>query len=863
MLGALLWLPSGADAAAGSLTQLPGDAGCAAESADLDGDGTPDCADGRGLDRPASIATSPDGTSVYVASLTSDAVVALSRDPQSGELAPLPGQQTCVANGGADCEQGKALDGARSVAVGPDGLSVYVTAIDDDAVAVFARDPGTGKLTQLPGLAGCIAEDVDVDDDGTPDCRPGRALDEPIAIDVSPDGEFAYVVAQGSGAVSVFDRNPDTGALQQLAGQDGCIADNADLDGDGTLDCGQGRSLGTGTDLVVADLNVYVASNWSNGVAVLIRDPQMGTLDQLGGLGGCVSETGAPNCRVGRGLGDAKTMALSPDGRSLYVTSLTTNAVSIFERAQQNGVLAQSQDPEGCVAYDDPSCEQARAMILPGAVAVSPDGASVYVTSRVHSSVAAFDRDQDTGALDQLAGTEGCAGEPYDPPGNPPAYPDPGCAPARALTLPSDVAVSSDDRSVYVTSEVDDAIAAFDRERGDTDGDGIPDADDNCPTVPNPGQEDSDDNGVGDACQDSDSDGIIDIEDNCPLHPNPGQEDWDEDGVGDPCDDSDGDGVLDEKDNCVTVPNPGQEDSDGDGIGDACEDELAGPCPLTAPMPAKVVARTKIKGVRVILRAPRGTTIDGTDPRAVPFKLTALSKHPGKAKRAAKQARFSLDGSPLAARVKKRKTRKLVAFTVKLKPNAIAAGDHTLAAEVKPKRGKQKRLAMKVRVVECPIAAFKAKVKGKSRGIAPANMRFEIDTRGPELAAATVRFPKQVKVKPRRKAKRRGLGRAVITAAGESRTIALRLPKAKRTGVLEIASKDGIRITLKAGKRSFLRLEGLPAAAGKVDIRLKGKPSKSVLVKRACGRRKFEAALSGRPSGGVKLTSKTVRRTCR
>jgi hypothetical protein len=34
----------------------------------------------------------------------------------------------------------------------------------------------------------------------------------------------------------------------------------------------------------------------------------------------------------------------------------------------------------------------------------------------------------------------------------------------------------------------------------DTDGDGIPDVSDNCPTIPNPGQEDCNNNGVGDAC---------------------------------------------------------------------------------------------------------------------------------------------------------------------------------------------------------------------------------------------------------------------------------------------------------------------------------------------------------------------------
>ena len=133
---------------------------------------------------------------------------------------------------------------------------------------------------------------------------------------------------------------------------------------------------------------------------------------------------------------------------------------------------------------------------------------------------------------------------------------------------------------------------------------------------------------AGIIAEDSDGDGVTNGADNCPTMFNPlramdkgVQGDSDGDGLGDICDttpiaaDIDGDGVANASDNCVYDANTGQGDSDADGKGDTCDacPQLPNTSSICGPSPSRVVdVRTGVvpAGALVVLRSVVVTATD-------------------------------------------------------------------------------------------------------------------------------------------------------------------------------------------------------------------------------------------------------------
>jgi len=344
-------------------------------------------------------------------------------------------------------------------AVSPDGANVYVDTCTH--VVSFARNAGTGALTY-------------VDSDPIPACG--------LHVTVSPDGRNVYVANEAG--VAVFARNA-TGALTLVENEDG-----------GGLGSAQGVAVSPD------GANVYV-SDLSGGVYTYARDPGTGALSlvefDIPGENFCDPsdpDYNDPHVCVDPDLAGATDLDISADGENVYVPASTNDALGVFSRDAGSGALTLVEIERDGVGGAD-GLESATA------VAVSPDGADVYVTADAFGSepgVATFSRDPSTGAV---SFQEKNGGHDFDlvedvtisPDGQNVYVPSYGTVPrpdqlvsyARntttgaltfveadanhdpgidGLSAPWGADVAPDGRHVYVTVYPDDAIATFSRVAG-------------------------------------------------------------------------------------------------------------------------------------------------------------------------------------------------------------------------------------------------------------------------------------------------------------------------------------------------------------------------------------------------------------
>ncbi len=444
-VGAAPSAPRHHQARAGTLAQLPGSGGCLIDRSKP----SATCGKARALKGPGpfmgsrAIALSPDGKSVYVASSASNAIAIFRRNPRTGKLAQPKGAAGCIAvKGAGGCATAVALDGPNSVAVSPDGLNLYATSRNSNSISVFRRDPTSGALTQLPAAAGCISGLP------VPVCAAGRALVGPDVVVISPDGANVYVGSFFGNAVAVFDRDQSSGALTQPGDTTGCIAEA--IGG-----CAHGIALGAPEGMAISGdgASVYVASALSSAVAVLARNQVTGTLTQASDGSGCIVDSALSGCTTGVELSGANAVAFNPGG-DVYATSLFSNSVTSFSRSKSSGVLTQLPGTSACLVYlRAVGCSFGRAMIAPEGLAISPDGANVYVAAFKTGAIDVLDRDKRSGSVTQVPGASGCLAPRSVP----------GCTRARALRGAGSIAVSPDGRYLYSTSFGSNAVDIFRR----------------------------------------------------------------------------------------------------------------------------------------------------------------------------------------------------------------------------------------------------------------------------------------------------------------------------------------------------------------------------------------------------------------
>jgi hypothetical protein len=380
--------------------------------------------------------------------------------PPSGSLAQLPSPSNCVSFDGAGGDLGCGT-------LIPSGFENIrdITVSPDGRNVYAAGQPAGGALIEFSRnpATGALSE-IGCVTGGTTVCSPehetskATAMNEPEIVKVSPNGANVYVTTTQASALVTFSRNAETGLLTET----GCISHNT------STGCAitEAHGLdGPGQITVSPDeKNVYVTSYFESAVSEFARNTTTGELSPLPSPNECISSDAASKCGTvtAAGLEQASGVAVSPDGANVYVAAVGESGGDIaeLERNPAEGALKQLEGANACLTTEKVAgCTHAIDMYGPGEIIVSPDGHNVYANSFDYYAVLEFERDTSSGPE---AGSLKQLGAPNTCVSSDPTTPS-GCTPAAGIERPFGLAISPDGSDLYATGNSSDAIATFTR----------------------------------------------------------------------------------------------------------------------------------------------------------------------------------------------------------------------------------------------------------------------------------------------------------------------------------------------------------------------------------------------------------------